>query len=120
MAFLLLAKAVVAAHFGFVAFVYLGGYLFAKNPRLVWVHGACIAYAILVTVVAWPCPLTVLEQWLLAQGGAPVYAGEFLPYYLWSRFGLTGSEVPVAIGMIVSVLAANVRPYWLLFQTHSR
>ncbi len=65
----------------------------------------------LITVVGWSCPLTLLEQWLLETGGRPTYVGEFLPHYVWSNFGLTGAEPAVAAGLILALIAANLRPY---------
>jgi hypothetical protein len=115
-AYLASAKLVVGAHFSFVAFIFFGAFLFGSHRWLVWFHGPCLAYAILITIVGWSCPLTHLEQWLLARAGVPVYSGEFLPHYVWSRFGLTGIEVPVATGLIVALLAANVVPYRSLFR----
>jgi hypothetical protein len=116
-AFIVSAKLVVLAHFGFVAFVFLGALLFSVYPWLPWVHGACILYAILISIVGWSCPLTLLEQWLLTQAGAPVYSGEFLPHYVWSHFGLTGSETPAVAALIVAVLGANAFQYWALFRS---
>jgi hypothetical protein len=49
-----------------VAFVFLGGLLFSKFRWLSYLHAACVVYAIAITIVGWPCPLTILEQWLLA------------------------------------------------------
>jgi len=113
--FVVLAKLVVVSHFGFVAFVFLGGLLFSKLPRLIYAHAACLLYAMVITVVGWPCPLTILEQWLLSAGGAPVYSGEFLPYYVWSHVGLRGDEVALGTAMVVALVAANIFPYrsWL-------
>ena len=119
MAFILSAKLVVLAHFGFLAFVFLGALLFASHRWLVWVHGPCLLYAIVTTIIGWSCPLTLLEQWLLARAGAPVYSGEFLPHYVWSRLGLTGIEVPVAAGLIVALVGANFLPYRSLFRADS-
>ena len=109
--YFLSAKVTVALHCGFVAFVFLGGYLLVSHRWLVWVHLMSLGYAFLITVVGWTCPLTTLEQFFLERSGSPVYSGEFLPHYVWSRFGLTGSEVPVAVGLIVVLVAANLRPY---------
>lgn len=111
MTFLVAAKLVVVAHIGFVAFIFLGARFFEAHRGLVVVHGSCVLYSILITVIDWPCPLTILEQWLLAQAGAPVYPGEFLPHYVWSHFGLTGTEIPVAAGLLLAILAVNFRPY---------
>jgi len=115
-AFILSAKVVALAHFSFLAFVFLGALLFTAHPWLVWIHGPCLLYAIIITIIGWSCPLTHLEQWLLAHAGAPVYSGEFLPHYVWSRFGLTGSELPVAAGLVVALIGANVLQYWRLFR----
>ena len=116
MLYLASAKLVVVAHFGFVAFVFLGALLFTSHRWIVWIHGPCLAYAILITIAGWSCPLTHLEQWLLGRAGAPVYSGEFLPHYVWSHFGLTGSELSVGASMVVAVLAANVMQYWSLIR----
>ncbi|HKI86847.1 MAG TPA: DUF2784 domain-containing protein [Thermoanaerobaculia bacterium] len=117
MAFLASAKLVALAHFSFVAFVFLGALLFTSYPWLAWVHGACILYAILISIVGWSCPLTLLEQWLLSLAGAAPYSGEFLPHYVWSRFGLTGNELPVVASLVLAILGANAFQYWALFRT---
>lgn len=118
MAYLVLAKLVVALHLGFVVFIFLGGHIAVSHRWVVWLHVPAVAYAILITIVGWSCPLTILEQRLLERAGAPVYPGEFLPHYVWSRFGLTGSELVVAAGLIVALLVASARPYWLIFRAH--
>jgi hypothetical protein len=96
--------------------VFAGAYVAVSHRWVVSLHVPAIAYAILITIVGWPCPLTILEQRLLERAGAPVYSGEFLPHYVWSRFGLTGSEVSVAVGLIVVLAAVSARPYWLIFR----
>jgi len=35
-----------------------------------------------VEVLPWPCPLTVLENWLETQAGVQPYTGGFLLHYL--------------------------------------
>jgi len=119
MVYLASAKLVVIAHWGFLAFVFLGARLFVSHRWIVWVHGPCLAYAILITIIGWSCPLTYLEQWLLGRADVSVYSGEFLSHYVWSHFGLTGSELPVAAGLIVAILAANGLPYRSLFRAES-
>ena len=119
MAYLVLAKLVVALHIGFVVFIFAGAYVALSYRWVIWFHIPAIAYATLITVVGWSCPLTLLEQRLLQKAGAPVYSGEFLPHYIWSRFGLAGSEMTVAAGLIVALLAVSARPYWLIFRAHS-
>jgi hypothetical protein len=111
MAYLLLAGATVALHAGFVVFVLFGGLALYRRRWLAWLHAPAMLYAILIQTVGWACPLTDLEKWLRGLAGQPVYAGEFLPHYLWSSFGLTGAEPLVAVGFIAALLAINLRPY---------
>lgn len=111
MAYLVCAKFVVALHFGFVVFIFLGGLLLGSQRWVAWVHVPAVIYAIFITVIDWPCPLTHLEKWFLGRAGVPIYSGEFLPHYVWSRVGLAGTEVYVAGGLIVALLAANWLPY---------
>ena len=118
MTYLAGAKLVVFAHFAFLAFVFLGALLFATHRWVVWLHAPCLVYAVAITVIGSSCPLTHLERWLLRRAGVPAYSGEFLSHYVWSRFGLTGSELPVAAGIIVAAVGANALQYWTLF--HSR
>ena len=119
MGYLLLAKLVVALHVGFIVFIFAGAYVAVSYRWVIWLHVPAIAYSILITIVGWQCPLTVLEQRLLEEAGAPVYLGEFLPHYLWSRFGLTGSEFSVGVGLVAVLIAASARPYWLIFRMHT-
>jgi O-acetyl-ADP-ribose deacetylase (regulator of RNase III) len=90
--YLLLADLVLAAHTAVVAFV-IGGLLLivAGNRRgWRWVNTAwfrLLHLAAIVTVVAetwldYTCPLTTLEMWLRARGGAPGYSGSFIGHWL--------------------------------------
>ncbi len=114
-----LADLVVATHIAFVIFVFFGAQLFRLHRGFVGIHGACLAYAILISIVGWSCPLTLLEQALRARAGVAVYNGEFLAHYFWSHFGLTGNEVPVAASFITAILAANLLQYWLWRKTEA-
>ena len=120
MAYLLLAKLAVALHAGFVVFVFAGGTLVGSRRYVAWAHLPCVLWAVLITIFGWPCPLTLLEQWSLTQAGAPVYSGEFLPYYVWSPFGLSGAETPLAAGLILALVGTNFRPYRALLHSKRR
>lgn len=89
-----LANGVLALHVALVAFVVLGllvvvvgnlrGWRWVNNP---WFRLAHLATILTVVAEAWlgvVCPLTTLEMWLRAQGGASTYAGSFIQYWLQS------------------------------------
>ena len=111
MTFTVAAKVVVLAHFAFVAFLFFGGLLFSVRPWIALIHGSCIFYAITISIFDWACPLTLLEKSLLSRGGSSVYSGEFLPHYVWSRFGLAESETVVVAGLMVLMLGVNAPRY---------
>jgi len=78
----LLADVVVAVHLGFVLFVVAGGFLILRWPRTAWVQLPAALWGVLVEWSGWVCPLTPLENWLRAEGGAAGYAGGFVERYL--------------------------------------
>lgn len=91
-AYRMLADAVLALHFGFVAFVVAGLLLIllggARGWR--WVHDpyfriAHIAAIAIVVAQAWLgvlCPLTTLEMWLRGRAGDASYAGSFIAHWI--------------------------------------
>lgn len=82
MLYRLLADAVVIFHLAFVAFAVGGGLLALRWRWLPWLHLPVLAWAALVEFNGWICPLTPLENWLRAAGGAAGYAGGFIDHYL--------------------------------------
>ena len=89
-----LANLVLALHVAQVAFVVLGllvvvlgnlrGWQWVNNR---WFRLAHLATILVVVAEAWlgiVCPLTTLEMWLRAQGGATTYTGSFIQYWLQS------------------------------------
>lgn len=111
MPFTLLAGIVVLCHLGFLGFVLFGGLFFSRWSWLVWLHLPAVAYAILAQTIGWRCPLTDLEKWLRSLGGQEPYGAEFLPHYIWSPLGLTGSDVAIAVGLIAAIVLINARAY---------
>ncbi len=111
MAFLLMARIVALIHFGFVVFLFFGSWMLGARWWIPWTHGPCVLYGVFITASGWTCPLTWAERSLIAAAGEQPYPGEFLHYYFRSHFGLIGTEVPVAAGMVVALIAANYRSY---------
>jgi len=78
----LLADAVVLLHFAFLAFVVLGGLLVLRSWKFAWLHFPAAAWGVFVELYLHYCPLTPLENWLRARGGAGTYGGGFIAHYI--------------------------------------
>jgi len=71
-----LATAVLFLHGLFILWVIFGALLVRSRPILRWLHIASLVW------LPWPCPLTLLENWLEARAGVEPYQGGFLLHYL--------------------------------------
>jgi Protein of Unknown function (DUF2784) len=77
-----LATAVLFLHALFIFWVIFGALLTRSRPILRWLHIASLIWGILTEVLPWPCPLTLLENWLEGRAGVEPYQGGFLLHYL--------------------------------------
>ena len=77
-----LATAVLFLHGLFICWVIFGALLVRSRPILRWLHFASLVWGILTELLPWPCPLTLLENWLEAGAGVEPYQGGFLLHYL--------------------------------------
>lgn len=66
--FRMLADVTVVAHFAFILFVVLGGFLVARRRATAYVHAPALAWAVATAATGWRCPLTMLEKWFRAKG----------------------------------------------------
>jgi len=76
------AAGVLFLHVIFILWVIFGALIARSRPTLRWFHIASLVWGILVDVLPWPCPLTLLETWLENQAGVEPYQGGFLLHYL--------------------------------------
>jgi hypothetical protein len=101
-----LADTVLVLHLAFVLFAVGGGLLVLYRRSVAWLHVPAAAWAGLISLAGWICPLTPLENHLRHLGGQAGYAGGFIEHYLLSVLypeGLTRG-VQVALGAAVLVL----------------
>jgi hypothetical protein len=77
-----LATAVLFLHALFILWVIFGALLTRSHPILRWLHIASLVWGILTEVLPWPCPLTLLENWLEGRAGIEPYQGGSLLHYL--------------------------------------
>jgi len=77
-----LATAVLFLHALFIVWVVFGAVLPRSRPVLRWLHIASLIWGILTELLPWPCPLTLLENWLEGKAGIEPYQSGFLLHYL--------------------------------------
>ena len=111
-----LAVCVLFLHMLFILWVVFGALLTLSRPVLRWLHIISLVWGILTELLSWPCPLTVLENWLEAKAGVQPYQGGFLLHYLDKVVypDISASALTVA-GVLVCVLNLAVygRRMWI-------
>ena len=115
MPYRLIADIVLVLHFGFVLFVVAGAFLVLRWPRTAWVQLPAALWGVLVELAGWVCPLTPLENWLRAKGGASGYPGGFVEHYLVPVLYPASLTRTVQVLLGAMVLVVNVIAYALAF-----
>ena len=82
MVYRLLADAVMLVHFGFLAFVALGGVVACRYRWVLIPHVAAVGWGALTVVVGLPCPLTGWEDGLRRLGDEDGLPRGFIDTYL--------------------------------------
>jgi len=77
-----LAVSVLFLHVLFILWVVFGAFLTGSRPILRWLHIGSLIWGILTELLLWPCPLTLLENWLEGKAGVQPDQGGFLLHYL--------------------------------------
>jgi uncharacterized protein DUF2784 len=77
-----LATAVLFLHALFIVWVAFGAVFTRSRPILRWLHIVSLIWGILTELMPWPCPLTLLENWLEQKAGVEPYQGGFLLHYM--------------------------------------
>jgi hypothetical protein len=77
-----LATFVLFLHALFILWVVFGALVTRSRPVLRWLHVVSLAWGILTELLPWPCPLTLLENWLEGKAGVEPYRVGFLLHYL--------------------------------------
>src|SRR5215467_11735757 len=77
-----LAVFVLLLHVLFIVWVVFGALVTRSRPVLRWLHIISLIWGILTELTPWPCPLTLLENWLEQKAGVEPYQGGFLLHYL--------------------------------------
>jgi hypothetical protein len=115
-----LAVCVLLLHALFIVWVVFGAFVTRSRPILRWLHIASLVWGILTELMPWPCPLTVLENWLEAKAGVQPYQGGFLLHYM-DKVVYPDISATVLTVAGVLVCALNLALYgWQLWTARSR
>jgi hypothetical protein len=114
-AYRMLALAIAGLHYGYLAYLLLGGYLAWRWPRTFVLHLITVAWAVLVVTVHAPCPLTWLQNELRTLGGQPKLGDSFLNSYVRGVFYPADHESTVR-----GVVGAWVVISWIILAVQRR
>ncbi len=111
-----LATSVLFVHAIFILLVVFGALLARSRPILRWVHIVSIVWGIITELLPWPCPLTLLENWLERRAGIEPYQDRFLLHYM-DKLVYPDISAPVltiaAVIICVLNLAFYARQMWI-------
>jgi len=97
-----LAVLVLFLHALFILWVVFGALLTRSRPILRWLHIGSLVWGILTELLPWPCPLTLLENWVETKAGVQPYQGGFLLHYLDKL--VYPATVLTTVGVIICAL----------------
>lgn len=98
----LLADAVMLAHFGFLAFLALGGFLAWRYRWVIVAHAAAVGWGLLSVLVGVQCPLTAWEDRFRRLAGEQGLPRGFVDTYL------TGVVYPADHVLAAQLLVAGL------------
>ncbi|MGD0471549.1 MAG: DUF2784 domain-containing protein [Terriglobales bacterium] len=100
-----LAVLVLFLHALFILWVVFGALLTRSRPILRWLHIGSLVWGILTELLPWPCPLTLLENWVETKAGVQPYQGGFLLHYLDKLvYPDVSATVLTTVGVIICAL----------------
>jgi hypothetical protein len=103
-------------HALFILWVVFGALVTHSRKILRWLRIASLVWGIPTELLPWPCPLTVLENWLEAKAGVEPYQGGFLLHYLDKLVcpDVSATVLTIAGGIICALnLAFYGRRIWI-------
>jgi hypothetical protein len=109
------AAVVLLIHFGFILFVLVGSMLALRYRWIVAVHLPAAVWGFVVELTGRGCPLTAVENFLLARAGQTGYSESFVEHYLLPIIYPAGMSREVQIGLASAVVVINLLLYGWLF-----
>lgn len=78
----ILTTLVLTLHFGYLAYVVVGGFVAWRWPRTIWVHLVAAAWGLAVVGIPLQCPLTWVEGWSRRRAGQGGLTAGFVDRYI--------------------------------------
>ena len=117
MSYGMLADLVVLIHFLWILFLILGAFWGTKNGTVKILHICGLAFALILQLSDWYCPLTHLELWLRSkQHPSLIYKGSFIIHYIEKVVYVELSHTMVIL-LTILLCGFNV---WLYFVRKAR
>jgi len=113
MVYKILADIVVILHFLWIVFLFLGAFWGIKNKGVKVFHLSGLAFAFIIQVFDWYCPLTHLEIWLRSKHSHFLtYAGSFIIHYVEK---IVYIEIPRSVVFVLTIFLCGLNA-WLYFR----
>ncbi len=116
-----LVTVVLALHFGYLAYLVLGGFLAWRWPKAFFVHVAACGWGVLIVLSVVECPLTFAEHWAREKAGQTPTTAGFIDRYLTNVMYPADyvEEVRLAIALVVLVSWIGAFVLWRRRQARS-
>ena len=106
-----LVNVILTAHFVYLAYLLLGGFLAWRWTKMIWPHLAAAVWGVLIVFNLVACPLTIAEVWARRLAGDEPVNGGFIDRYVTNVIYPGRYVGEVRIGLAFVVLASYVGAY---------
>ncbi|MBV9180478.1 MAG: DUF2784 domain-containing protein [Acidobacteria bacterium] len=112
------ALAVLVGHGLFVLWVVFGAILARSRPPLRWLHIASLTWGLLTEFLPWPCPLTLVEDWLESRAGTTPDGSGFLLHFMDKL--IYPDLAPTILMMLMAMVATLNFSFYAWQMSHPR
>ena len=101
---MILADFTLLIHLLWILFLFFGAYFGARVRGLRILHLSGLAFALIIQVFGWYCPLTTLEVWLRSKHDPRLaYTGSYIIHYVEKIVYLDLSRALIVMGTVIVV-----------------
>ncbi len=112
MIYKILADIVVLIHFLWILFLFFGAFWGIKNKGVKIFHLSGLAFAFIIQIFDWYCPLTYLEVWLRSKHFSTLtYVGSFIIHYVEKIIYI---EISRFVVLMFTILLCGLNAYLYL------